>query len=87
MVAGLGASPVRGFGVSKNALWDNGAGCAIMIETPSTRKHLSRKKGTRMESIGSLACTGDSPLPFIIGGVVVLALAVLVVAFVVMRRK
>ena len=40
-----------------------------------------------MESIGLLACTGDSPLPFIIGGVVVLALAVLVVAFVVMRRK
>lgn len=35
----------------------------------------------------SLASTGDNPLPFIIGGVVVLALIVLVVAFVLMRRK
>ena len=34
-----------------------------------------------------LACTGDNPLPFIIGGVVVVALIVLVVAFVLMRRK
>ena len=40
-----------------------------------------------MESIGSLACKGDGPLLFIIGGVAVLALAVLVVAFVIMRRK
>ena len=44
-------------------------------------------EGTCMESIGLLARTGDSPLPFIIGGVVVLALVILVVAFVVMRRK
>ncbi len=34
-----------------------------------------------------LACTGDNPLPFIVGGVVVVALIVLVVAFVFMRRK
>ncbi|MGO5317713.1 hypothetical protein ACTQZK_11355 [Paraeggerthella sp. LCP19S3_G8] len=36
---------------------------------------------------GCLACTGDNPLPFIVGGVVALALVVLVVAFVFMRRK
>ncbi|WP_280176553.1 hypothetical protein [Paraeggerthella hongkongensis] len=36
---------------------------------------------------GCLACTGDNSLPFIVGGVVVAALAVLVVAFVLMRRK
>lgn len=34
-----------------------------------------------------LACTGDSPLPFIVGGVVVVALVVLVAAFVLMRRR
>lgn len=41
-----------------------------------------------MESgFSMLASTGDNPLPFIIGGVVVLALIVLVVAFVLMRRR
>ncbi|WP_140396502.1 LPXTG cell wall anchor domain-containing protein [Gordonibacter sp. An230] len=36
---------------------------------------------------GALAGTGDNPLPFIVGGVVVVALIVLVAAFVLMRRK
>ncbi|WP_267900882.1 hypothetical protein [Arabiibacter massiliensis] len=34
-----------------------------------------------------LACTGDSALPFIIAGVVVVAVIVLVIAFVLMRRN
>lgn len=34
-----------------------------------------------------LANTGDTMLPFIIAGVVVVALAVLVIAFILMRRK
>ena len=34
----------------------------------------------------ALANTGDNPLPFIVGGIVV-ALIVLVVAFVLMRRR
>lgn len=33
-----------------------------------------------------LACTGDSPLPFIIAGIVLVAIVVLVVAFVLLRR-
>lgn len=40
-----------------------------------------------MGCIEGLACTGDNPLPFIVGGVVVVALVVLVVAFVFMRRR
>lgn len=48
----------------------------------------ARRRGAFMElTYTSLASTGDNPLPFIIGGVVVLALIVLVVAFVLMRRK
>ena len=39
-----------------------------------------------MGCMGSLACTGDGPLPFIVAGVVLVA-AVLVVAFVLMRRN
>lgn len=38
------------------------------------------------EQVG-LACTGDTAMPFIIGGIVLAALIVLVVAFVVMKRK
>ena len=34
-----------------------------------------------------LACTGDSALPFIVAGVVAIAVVVLVVAFVLMRRN
>ena len=40
-----------------------------------------------MGCMGSLACTGDGPLPFIVAGVVLVAAAVLVVAFVLMRRN
>ncbi|RNL41562.1 hypothetical protein DMP08_09145 [Paraeggerthella hongkongensis] len=48
----------------------------------------ARRKGSCMDlAYGCLACTGDNSLPFIVGGVVVAALAVLVVAFVLMRRK
>ena len=36
---------------------------------------------------GSLACTGDGPLPFIVVGVAVVAAAVLIAAFVLMRRN
>ncbi len=35
---------------------------------------------------GMLASTGDGPLPFIVVGVVVVALIVAIVAFVLMRR-
>lgn len=35
----------------------------------------------------ALAQTGDSVLPLIVGGVVLIALVVLVVAFIMMRRK
>lgn len=38
-------------------------------------------------SVDALAQTGDNYLPFIVGGVVVIALIVLVVAFILMRRK
>lgn len=34
-----------------------------------------------------LANAGDTALPFIIGGIVLVALVVLIVAFVVMKRK
>lgn len=34
-----------------------------------------------------LACTGDNSLPFIVAGVVTVALVVLVIAFVLMRRN
>ena len=37
--------------------------------------------------MGSLACTGDGPLPFIVVGVAVVAAAVLIAAFVLMRRN
>ena len=40
-----------------------------------------------MGCMGSLARTGDGPLPFIVAGVVLVAAAVLVVAFVLMRRN
>ena len=40
-----------------------------------------------MGCMGSLACTGDGPLPFIVVGVAVVAAAELVVAFVLMRRN
>ncbi len=40
-----------------------------------------------MESIEKLACTGDGPLPFIIVGIVIAAIVVLVVAFVILRKK
>ena len=47
-----------------------------------------RLGGYAMEwSVGALAQTGDNYLPFIVGGVVVIALIVLVVAFILMRRK
>lgn len=39
------------------------------------------------QGFGMLAQAGDSFLPFAIGGVVVAALAVMIVAFVLMRRK
>lgn len=39
-----------------------------------------------MGCIGSMACTGDNPLPFIVGGIVVVALVILVIALI-MRRK
>ena len=35
----------------------------------------------------ALASTGDNALPFIVGGIMVVAAIVLVVAFVLMRRK
>lgn len=38
-------------------------------------------------ALNALASAGDNYLPFIIGGVVVLALIVLIVAFVLMRRS
>lgn len=48
----------------------------------------SAEKGTPMElGYSSLASTGDNPLPFIIGGVIAVALVVLVIAFIVSRRK
>lgn len=34
-----------------------------------------------------LAMTGDTYLPFIVGGVIVIALIVIIVAFVLMRRR
>ncbi len=34
-----------------------------------------------------LAQTGDNNLPFIVGGIVVIALVIVVVAFVLMRRR
>ena len=40
-----------------------------------------------MGCMGSLACTGDGPLPFLVGGVAVVAAAVLIAAFVLMRRN
>lgn len=46
------------------------------------------REGAAMELAQSaLANTGDNPLPFIVGGIVVVALIVLVVAFVLMRRR
>lgn len=48
----------------------------------------AREKEASME-IGQcgLACTGDSPLPFIVGGIVLVAIVVLVAAFFFMRRR
>lgn len=40
-----------------------------------------------MEYAGVLANTGDTIVPFVIGGIVVAALVVLVIAFVIMRRS
>ena len=40
-----------------------------------------------IQQFGVLAQTGDNYLPFIVGGVVVVALIVLIMAFVLMRRK
>ena len=40
-----------------------------------------------MGCMGSLACTGDGPLPFIVVGVAVVAAAVLIAASVLMRRN
>ena len=46
------------------------------------------REGAAMELAQSaLANTGDNPLPFIVGGIVVVAPIVLVVAFVLMRRR
>ena len=39
------------------------------------------------QGLDALAQTGDSFLPFIVGGVVVVALIVAVIAFVLMRRR
>ena len=45
-------------------------------------------KGDHMQQgLDALAQTGDSFLPFIVGGVVVVALIVAVIAFVLMRRR
>ena len=53
-----------------------------------TAARKTRRKGAEgMGCMGSLACTGDGPLPFIVAGVVLVAAAVLVVAFVLMRRN
>ncbi len=40
-----------------------------------------------IQQFGVLAQTGDNYLPFIVGGIVVVALVVLVVAFVLMKRR
>lgn len=40
-----------------------------------------------IHQFGVLAQTGDNYLPFIVGGIVVVALVVLVVAFVLMKRR
>ena len=40
-----------------------------------------------IQQFGILAQTGDNYLPFIVGGVIVVALVVLIVALVLMRRK
>lgn len=40
-----------------------------------------------IQQFGVLAQTGDNYLPFILGGVIVVALVVLIVALVLMRRK
>ncbi|OUO88634.1 hypothetical protein B5F40_12325 [Gordonibacter sp. An230] len=54
----------------------------------SQRETTKPKEATGMGlAQGALAGTGDNPLPFIVGGVVVVALIVLVAAFVLMRRK
>lgn len=51
-------------------------------------QHRVREEEANMELAQcGLACTGDNPLPFIVGGVVAVALIVLVVAFVLMRRR
>lgn len=48
----------------------------------------AREKEANME-VGQcgLACTGDSPLAFIVGGIVLVAIVVLVAAFFLMRRR
>lgn len=40
-----------------------------------------------IQQFGVLAQAGDNYLPFIVGGVIVVALVVLIVALVLMRRK
>lgn len=40
-----------------------------------------------VQHFGALAQTGDNYLPFIVGGIVVVALIIVIVAFVLMRRK
>ena len=57
-------------------------------DTKARSPHRVQEEGAAMGSgFALLAQTGDNNLPFIVGGIVVIALVIVVVAFVLMRRR